>query len=86
MYQFAMNAPRYLIYITILYIYLVFLLVFIPRLGCYSSLKSVFKSDDPDSSFKMLRNVVAGGISGIIGATIGSPLQLVKIRFFFVFP
>eukprot|EP01084_Bolivina_argentea_P147420 257921_1 len=49
------------------------------RLGSYGPIKRIIGAT-PDSSFYILRTVVAGATSGALSAFIGSPFFLVKVR------
>ena len=49
------------------------------RLGSYGPIKRTINAN-PDSSFYLLRIITAGGISGAIGAVLGNPFFLIKVR------
>lgn len=50
------------------------------RLGSYTVLKHLFGTDQPNTQFAFLRNVLAGATAGMIGGVVASPFFLVKTR------
>ncbi len=50
------------------------------RLGLHSPVKQMLGASDPHASLFTLRSMAAGVITGGVGALLGSPFQLLKVR------
>ena len=50
------------------------------RLGLHGPVKDLLGAGDPHASLFTLRSMAAGVVTGGIGALLGSPFQLLKVR------
>ena len=50
------------------------------RLGLHGPVKALFGASDPQAAMFTLRSMAAGVVTGGIGALLGSPFQLLKVR------
>jgi hypothetical protein len=53
------------------------------RLTLHHHIKEIVRAY-PENSFFFVRNIIAAGLAGVLGAAIGSPMYLVKVRIRFL--